>query len=200
MENHAYLERAFQIGEEFRLLVDGVSIPANTRSRLSSSYYWIAMDHHHAILLLIQENLNSSAFALLRVQFEAYVRGVWVWIGCDDTALGKFSNGGEPPMFSEMLKQIEGHPNFSNGDLSRFKQKNWGALCDYTHTGLIHLSRWNGDTEIVPNFDDKEIQEVIWFTGLLGSLSVTGIAQIIDSQELAYRAFQAINKWGSDPV
>ena len=38
----------------------------------------VAQDHHCAIVLLLQEGLCASAFALLRLEFEAYLRGAWL--------------------------------------------------------------------------------------------------------------------------
>ena len=46
----------------------------------------LAMDHHAAIAILLQHGLTASAAALLGVQFETMVRGMWLAHVANDTA------------------------------------------------------------------------------------------------------------------
>ena len=49
-------------------------------------------------------------------------------------------NGAEPP--KTYVAEIERTPGFSSGILSQAKRDNWDAMCQYTHTGGLHLKQW----------------------------------------------------------
>ena len=72
------LDDANAYGEWLRLAVHERELPANDRVRASGSCLAIAQDHHHAIIVLLGARLYASSFALVRIAFEAYVRGEWL--------------------------------------------------------------------------------------------------------------------------
>jgi hypothetical protein len=65
-------------------------------------------------------------------------------------------------------------------------------MCDYTHTGGLHVQRWNTSDAIEPNYDDAEILEVLKFAELIGSLSVIGLAQLAGDDELGIRVLEQV--------
>ena len=75
-------ERFSQSKESILLVrqqVDGLALAnPSKRSHLSSACLITAIEHGIAILVLIDEGLHGSALALVRLQFEAYVRGTWL--------------------------------------------------------------------------------------------------------------------------
>src|SRR5688500_7383397 len=89
--------------EWLRLTVHEKSLPASNRTRAAGSCYAIAQDHHHAIVLLVQHQVYASSFALLRCEFEAYVRGQWFAHCASDAQLDKYLGGWEPPKIDELL-------------------------------------------------------------------------------------------------
>jgi hypothetical protein len=118
-------------------------LPANDRVRSAAGCLAIAQDHHHAIVVLLDHNLFASSFALLRCAFEAYIRGEWLARCATDAEVAKFISGEEPPSPRLLIERLEQTPAFAEKVLSRIKGNSWDAMCAYTHTGGLHVQRWN---------------------------------------------------------
>lgn len=178
-------------GEWLRLAVHEKSLPANSRVRAAGSCFGIAQDHHHAIIVLLHARLYASCFALLRVAFEAYVRGAWLALCATDTQSQKFLKGWKPPEIEELLDALAKKDAFQEGQLSQIKKRNWKALCGYTHTGGIHVQRWNTSDGIHANYSVAELLEVLRFADIIASLAVLGVLSLADdaatSEELLER-------------
>ena len=70
------LEEAKQFWATLHELTDPVEMLETTRNRAAGACFAVANDHHAAIIHLLENELYSSALALVRALFEAYVRGV----------------------------------------------------------------------------------------------------------------------------
>jgi Family of unknown function (DUF6988) len=165
-------------GEWLRLAVHEKSLPASNRVRAAAACFAIAQDHHHAIVVLLDARLYASCFALLRVAFEAYVRGEWLALCARDAQVRKFLNGREPPKIDDQLEALARTEAFNEGRLSKIKRQNWRALCGYTHTGGIHVQRWNTSDGIEANYSAAELLEVLRFADIVATLSVLGVLSL----------------------
>lgn len=174
------LNDANAYGEWLRLAVHEKSLPANNRVRAAGSCFGIAQDHHHAIIVLLDARLYASCFALLRVAFEAYVRGEWLALCATDTQVQKFWKGWEPPKIDKLLDALAQKDAFQEGRLSLIKKRNWKALCGYTHTGGIHVQRWNTSDGIQANYSAAELLEVLRFADIIATLAVLGVLSLAD--------------------
>ena len=160
-------------------------LPANDRVRSAAGCLAIAQDHHHAIVVLLDHNLFASSFALLRCAFEAYIRGEWLARCATDAEVAKFISGEDPPPPRLLIERLEQTPAFAEKVLSRIKGNSWDAMCAYTHTGGLHVQRWNTAEAIEPNYSPVEIQEVLSFAETVGSLAVVGVASLANDQQVA---------------
>ena len=177
-------------GEWLRLAVHEKSLPANSRVRAAGSCLGIAQDHHHAIIVLLDAKLYASCFALLRVAFEAYVRGEWLALCATDTQVQKFWKGWEPPKIDELLGALAQKVAFQDGRLSLIKKRNWKALCGYTHTGGIHVQRWNTSDGIQANYSVAELLEVLRFADIITTLAVLGVLSLADDAETSEKLLE----------
>jgi len=161
------------------------ALPGTLRVRLAAGCLAIAQDHHHAIVVLLDHSLFASSFALVRCEFEAYVRGEWLALCASDVEVEAFSKGAEPPPMGKMLEALEKTPAFAEKILSRVKANSWSAMCAYTHTGGLHVQRWGTGDAIEPSYDPGEIQEVLSFAETFGALAVVGVAYLANNDEIA---------------
>lgn len=175
------------------------TLPANNRTRAAASCYGIAQDHHNAIVFLIKHQLYSSSFSLLRSEFEAYVRGQWLALCATNEQIEKYIKGTEPPKINELLAAIEQTSGFSDKVLSRVKLQSWDLMCAYTHTGGLHIQRWNTSESIEPNYSPTEILEVLDFSEAFSLMSVLGIAELANDNELALRILSKIESRTHSP-
>src|SRR5438552_18767075 len=52
--------------------------PADTKITMLRAYVDIALEHHEAIWLLTKSKLNGSAFAMVRLVYDAVFRAFWI--------------------------------------------------------------------------------------------------------------------------
>ncbi len=184
------IQAAIELVEWIRVSVHDQPLTANERNLVAVPCYAITQDHHHAIVLLIDHQLFASSFALLRIAFESYIRGVWLSLCATDTEIEKFNNGWEPPNITKLLNDVEATPGFTEKILSHIKTQSWKAMCDFTHTGGLHTQRWNSSDAIEPNYSNQEIEEVLQLSEILAIMSVIGLAEVIGNDALAYRVHE----------
>jgi hypothetical protein len=181
------LENAAAFGEWLRLAIHERELPSNSRVRAAASCLAIAQDHHHAIVVLLGSRLYASSFALARLTFEAFVRGEWLALCATDSQVEKFLKGKEPPRMDQLLVQLEQTDAFRERILSQIKNHTWASLCAYTHTGGLHVQRWNTDDGVEPNYSAKEVKEVLRFAEIFTSLPVAGVAGLMNDDVLAQK-------------
>ncbi|HYW57724.1 MAG TPA: hypothetical protein VE934_12230 [Polaromonas sp.] len=136
-------------------------------------------------MILLDHDRLASAFSLVRVAFEAYVRGEWLALCAADFEVDAFLDGVEPPRFGVLLEALERTDAFKEQVLSQMKAQSWAAMCAYTHTGGLHVQRWNTPGAIEPNYEDVELREVLSFAETIGSLAVIGVAWLAENAEAA---------------
>ena len=179
--------------EQLRLLVHETQIHnAGYRERAAGGCLAIAQQHHHAIVFLIEHQLFASAFSLFRPLFEAYVRGEWLSLSAGEPAVAAFLKGREPPRIDCLLDELEMTDSFKEKTLSKFKLSAWRIMCDYTHTGGLHVQRWNTDAGIEPDYSRGEVLELLRFADVIASLTVSALARLIGNDELAFRALDLL--------
>jgi hypothetical protein len=186
------LEKANVFGEALRIAVHDRSLPATMRVRAAASCFSIAQDHHHAIVVLLEAQLYASCFALLRVEFEAYVRGEWLALCATDSEVSSFVNGGEPPKIDTLLTALEATEGFKSGRLTQIKKANWRALCGYTHTGGIHIQRWNTADGIEANYSIVELTELLRFADIVVCLAVLGVLALANDVEASEQVLKQL--------
>ena len=128
----------------------------------------------------------------MRLEFEAYIRGLWLALCADDSQIEKFvsQHGWEPPKIDDLLSAVEKTPGFSEKILSKIKTQSWRAMCAYTHTGGLHIQRWNTEGGIEPNYSSDEVEEVLKFSEIISAMSVIGLAQLCNKDDLALRVLE----------
>lgn len=67
-----------------------MDIPSDDRTRLAAGCLDIVLEHQKSIVLLIANLLFGSAASLVRLEFEAYIRGVWLLNCASELELEKF--------------------------------------------------------------------------------------------------------------
>jgi hypothetical protein len=150
-------ELKVQIGK----LVTKHDYPKGNKNLVLLGYYSIMVEHHSAIHLLIQNELNGSAFALVRALYEPLYRAHWVNACATDDQIDKIIKGKDIfPKMNEMVEQIDNA--YRTGDFwQMIKTNSWSAMNDYTHSGMRQLSRRFIENEVAPNYDLGELIEVL---------------------------------------
>ena len=162
--------RGAEIRERLRQLVRRNRYPSDTKTTLLRAYVDIALEHHEVICLLIEHELNGSAFALVRLVYETTLRALWInmvatqqqiekalqdELGfplekiCAEIKEGYFS--GRPAEEVELFDKI----------LQFVVKQAWGPMCSYTHSGALPIRRRFTGDELKPNYPDAAIAEAL---------------------------------------
>ncbi|WP_295760810.1 hypothetical protein [Undibacterium sp.] len=135
-------------------LAEVLSVPGydNTaRNRLSYLACSISLEHAHATRALLGVGLFPSSLVVLRAQFEALVRAVWIFYAATDGQIEKLGatltldaeqSAKNLPSANEMLALLSSKaPAQPYEALSRFKESSWKVLNSFVHAGIHPLQR-----------------------------------------------------------
>ena len=178
-----------------------IELPGDHRHRIPTQLFDLAIEHAFAILRLVSTANHASAFALVRCEFECFVRGAWLHYRASDAEIESFVNQDRiAPKFADLIAALEQAPPFDDKLLSHVKESAWGPMNGYTHGGIHQVShRLQGDY-IEPNFDDGAILEVVQFAGTLALMAYGEIAHMAGRDELVAEAQSMMDRGASTVV
>jgi len=183
----ARLGRSRTLADELWTEVELLELSAETRSRMAGACFGIALTHHLGIIELLERGLSPSASALLRPQIDSYVRGLWLSHSATDEQIQGIQAGNDPPDTRKIAAQLEREQVLDAGHLSGVTDTIWGAVCDFTHTGIRQMARFMTETSLEPNLPHEEIEELLGASDAWSLLAAVGIAGLCKDDELANR-------------
>ena len=149
------LRRSLDFESDMRGVFDGATTDGSPRSKLTTIFLGLSHEHWLSLRVLMGDGLNHSAIGLLRLQFEATLKGFWVKFAATDHWIEKAGvirevNGHivEPefPKVGEMLKDVERTaPQRAFTLLDQFKIVAWRQLNSYVHGGMHALANLSGE-------------------------------------------------------
>jgi len=166
-------------------LVDSIELKADERNRVAAALFHLSLEHHGSIHLLVQNAHNGSAFALLRPQFEAYIRVLWFLKCATEGQLQSFIKDNEPPRINDLIGEVEQLPGYEEKVLSSLKDKVWGSLCGFTHGGYVQVSWRVTAEEITSDFSEEYLVSLVKTSCALSLQAYVALAILVDSAELA---------------
>lgn len=175
------------------LWIDGqlpdIVLKGDHRHRIPAQLFDLALEHAAGILRLIAASNYSSAFALVRCEFECFVRGAWLHHRATDSEIEAFIGKDEiKPRMWELIEALENAPPFKDKLLSSVRDQAWKPMNGYTHGGIHQVShRLQGDY-IEPCFEDEALLEVIQFAGTLALIAFGEIAAMAARPDLVEEA------------
>lgn len=147
-------EQLAQSAKLENMLVEFLSLQAfTTEKRIKGSRILcsVVYEHSESVKILISTGNLTSATGLVRLQYEALVRAMWLLYAASDIIVDKLMaeltnesahKANKLPMLSEMLTKLEGKaPEVAMDALNEFKQYSWKALSSYVHGGIHAISR-----------------------------------------------------------
>lgn len=121
------------------------------RFRVSRVMCGISFEHAESIKILIAGGNFTSAAGLMRLQYEAVVRALWVCFAAPESFVEKLSaslseeaarKASTLPMVGEMLEKLEATaPPDAVGMLNEFREHQWKPLSSFVHGGLHAIHR-----------------------------------------------------------
>jgi len=121
------------------------------RFRASKIMCNVAFEHAESVKMLIASGNFTSAVGLLRLQYEALVRAMWLLYSASEIAVSKLmaeltheseKRANKIPMLTEMLAKLDDKaPKEAMDLLYEFKEYSWKPLSSYVHGGIHAINR-----------------------------------------------------------
>jgi hypothetical protein len=144
--------------------------------QLAHTCFDLAIEHHAAICLLCDSQLYGSMFALLRVEFEAVVNGLWLKYVADDEQINKYEKDDLRLGFGSKINMIESRLGVENGALKFIQKRQWDTFCSFTHGGYQSLVRRRNETHT--GSINYPIQEIVFALRHAGSFSLFAAVEL----------------------
>lgn len=140
--------------------------------------------HYHALgLLTLLSNANTPpAFALLRVQFESFARGLFFCLSANERELEHFlaNDSVKEEVLDQKsnrkvlkplgMKGMVGRAGKALGDkkstLSRYVEKAYDEMCSHTHTGKTQIQHYS-NLPVGPKYSNDEVLMLIHESSLI---------------------------------
>ena len=154
----------------------------DVRAQLSASCFQIVHEHHRSIVLLVANRLYGSAFALVRPIYEAFARG-WLLYRCNTEK--QMQRVIDNPSFQSLVSAIKKKDENWGQVLDEIRKRHWHMFNSFTHTGFEQIARQKTQKHIEPNYDEKEVADIVGSVDALAILAGCQFAIIADKSELA---------------
>lgn len=149
------LERTFEESNLFaEQLLELINVPLlddSLRIKVASISCSLALEHWHAVRLLLRVGLLPAAVIVHRAQFDAIVRSIWLSYCASDSDIAKLAAqldseseqaAKNMATTNQMMEAIaKGAPLEAHAALARFKDNSWKALNSFVHTGIHAIKR-----------------------------------------------------------
>ena len=153
------------------------------RDLLTQGTIGTTLEHGISIVLLVEATQLASASVLLRAQFEALVRALWLHFVADDAWAEKYlarvqaephKDPGNSRSMDEMLKDLAtmARPGIAS-KLQPLKDATWGPLNSYVHSGIHPIVHQHGG-----------VSAEFALATLLNANGLTGMAAMLAAETL----------------
>ncbi|MFW3346595.1 DUF6988 family protein [Aliarcobacter butzleri] len=192
------LNKSFEIGKKVSKSIEGITINDDTKDLMIAAYLSLNIQHHSAILKLIELKIPSSAAALFRSLTDAYYRMTWLsFLGTDidvneinTTDYNWLQTWKLADKIDQHLSQLHGETITDSHDILR----NFSRACNgYTHGGIEQLARQFKDGTIEVNFEDDELIELVNGSNAFLSMTLLTFANHTNNSELRNLAEEIVN-------
>lgn len=183
------IKRSAEFEDSLFALLDLCTFRNNVRSQLVIGLCSLAFEHAGSLRELIAMGRYTSGLAMLRLQYEALVRAVWLLYIASETDVAKLiaplslesaqKASNAQVSIADMLKAIDTKgPRGLFRHLNEFKDYSWRALNSYVHSGL-HAVRRNSE-----GFPDYLLMTSIKQSNNLAHMTLMALAELSDDFNL----------------
>ena len=166
-------------------------LPNSKRLQLASACWHVTIEHAMAIVELVRATLHGSALALIRLMYEAYVRGMWLMYAATDEDIDRAGRDKFPPN-SVIVTALEKSPHFSAHPFSDLKNQSWERLCSFTHTGYQQIGARLTPQGLGYDYQDSEILEALLWADTIALAAAAAVAIEAQNDPLAQEVWRKI--------
>lgn len=170
--------------QSLNALCSKMNVVASNRTRMAGGLFYLSNQHHYSVIELSMRNYSGSSFALMRPQFECFIRGVWGARCATEDQIKEFLGGKEPPRIKDLLAEIEKVNEYEDGRLTKLKENIWGLFCDFTHGGGNQVSWHSPVSSIGAAYTSKEIKIMRKYSDSVAYLNSAAFALLCEDENI----------------
>ncbi|WP_201455850.1 DUF6988 family protein [Pseudomonas syringae] len=146
-----FLDRSDELHIQILSILEGVQTYPGIRHEVALVACGMSLEHALSLRLLVRTSCYTSALSLMRLQYEALTRGVWLLYAATDLQVQTLASpltieaeksAKKMPMFKDMLDEVvKTAPPQASRMLAGFKDVNYHAMNSYVHSGIHPLRR-----------------------------------------------------------
>jgi hypothetical protein len=175
-----------------------IQLPTDRRARMANGCFDAALEFQAAIQLLATHELYGSMLALVRVLFEAFIRGSWLARCATDEQLEHFlAHDDIPKTFDTLVVEVECAIGNQLGTLLALKRNAWGMMNSFTHTGMLQIACRNSEGTTGANYTADDVETALRLAGVLGLLSAIEMATTAGNEALALETLERANQFAA---
>ena len=168
-------------------------LPNSKRLQLASACWHVTIEHSMAIVELVHATLHGSALALIRVMYEAYVRGMWLMYAATDEDIDRAGRDKfKFPRTPVIVAALDRSPLFSSHHFSDLKNQSWERLCSFTHTGYQQIGARLTSQGLGYDYQDSEILEALLWADTIALTATAVVAIEAQNDPLAQEVWSKI--------
>ena len=161
--------RGAEVRERLRQLLHRHEYPQDTRTFLLRAYVDVVLEHHDAIWLLAKCRLNGSAFAMVRLVYDAMLRTFWINKVATEQQIEQATRDELGFPLDKILVEIK-RDYFSDrppeeaqlfDKILQLLKEAWRAMSSYMHSGALQIGRRFIGDELKPNYSEGAIVEAV---------------------------------------
>lgn len=164
--------------------IENLDIPNEDKILIPVQFFDIVREYQAAVIILVEKELYHSAYVLTRSTFEAFIRGAWFKNCANLEQINNFKQGNNPPSLNTLIANLEETPLYPDNILSTYKNRIWGTLCSFAHTGYEHIASRYKDGYIQSNHSTEEISDLLNFINTIALLASMEVAVLLRDKKL----------------
>jgi hypothetical protein len=179
---------------QYQLLLNGLEFERDDKKLVSLSLLHVSLEHNSGIVTLVKAGVHGSAFALLRPQRDAFLRGIWMFRCASARQLTNFMDGKDLPGIKQQLEQVEKTDGYRHGRFSSLMAEIKDILNDHTHGGLYQSASRDKGNRISSGYQPKQLDWLIRQSMMLSFLACLEVCHIFNEARLSQELTQEFDK------
>ena len=145
------LERSVELEQALHGLTEAVYPATSSRIEVGRVLCELSLEHWHSFCVLLEVGAFSSAMTMMRAQYEAFVRAVWVTYAASEPWIERLSaeltletakQANDLPLLAAMVSEMEGKaPAPAMEVIREIKDNGWKHMSSFAHGGLFAIHR-----------------------------------------------------------
>ncbi|NOX75915.1 MAG: hypothetical protein GXP17_04730 [Gammaproteobacteria bacterium] len=176
-------------GTKISAITNGMRVKNSDRTTLSIMLHDVVFENQRAIFDLVQLRHIGSASALLRVLFEAHIKGVWLYLCATEKQVSQLKKDSikstiKPKKsihLTEMINAIEKEMPHLNGALKKFKENHWKGLNSLTHSGIMQFSYTFSGGKMTKKYSSEYSNSILEFSERFAIMSLGEVGKIAEN-------------------